>query len=431
MIITFLGLLLITIIGFLFLNLISDYLNTIEKVSLGYILSAGVFTFTLFILNILGVRFSQLNSWVLLITEFLLLLSLNIFYKKDLSFNVKIPKFNILSKISLGLLLLLFTISVISSLYWPVRRWDSITLYDFRAKSFHQTGYMDDAISRGHFFIYPLNTSLLHLFVYQNNFENPGIVHSLFFIFSMIFMYSHISRKTDQNYAFFWLPIIAMLSKFFEYSMITYTNLIYSVYIVVGILLLEIWRDSKDKSLLFLSLLSIGLSIWTRSLEPYWIIPLLLLVITLRLKILKYLLYPFITITFKLSWDLFIKIKQENFSRLLISNDNILIKLTGYFVPTTIFFYKYAINPYILIHLPFILLLFLNYKSVNVRNNLHLILFLLISNLMTFMGSYYFSITQPYWSETGHSLTRILSFTIPLEIYFISLVLHGSNKSVK
>lgn len=421
-------LLLITFFGYLFVNLIRKNLSISIKIALGYIIGIGLSTYISFLLNILGIPFSLLSTLSLLSISILILVLLHIVNKIPI-FN-KIPtKIFVtqgkMQKILYFLIIFLIISAFISSIYWPVKDWDSIVLYDFRAKVFNQTGFMLDGVNRGYFFNYPLLSSIAHAFVYQTGFNYPGIIHSLFFFSLSIIIFNYLKTETNKSWALLWTFITLISPALYGHAQMTYTNLIYSTYLISSLLFLDNWLKDKNNNNLAISSMLLGLSIWTRSAEPFWIIPILLVFLfsTGISKFKNTFLYLILFLGFKIPWNNF-----RNEYRIIdneTTNDHLINtifdvtnfeKISHNFLPVLEYFYTYIIK----LSLPAYIILAIITFSILINRTFvknHIILIILSIWLFlctSLLGIFTLSLYYEKWVKIGGSAQRMSIFIPPL-----------------
>ncbi len=164
----FLALCAVTLFGVLLVQIIQPKMGLLEQMAIGYLFGIGLFTFILFLLNLVRIPYAVVPASITLltlisITAITVQLTQRPNWVELLKSKIKsLPNLKNLTsaeKVPFILLLILILIALVISAYWPVKDWDSIVLYDFRAKTFVQTGYMDAGIKLGYFFGYPLLTS--------------------------------------------------------------------------------------------------------------------------------------------------------------------------------------------------------------------------------------------------------------------------------
>lgn len=170
-------------------------------------------------------------------------------------------------------IIITITAFVIGS-YLPLTAWDSIALYDFRAHAIMITHSLIDMTKSTYDMSYPLHISLLHSFVYILGGESAQGLHALFFGSLLAIVYERIRFWTNPRWAIIGTMLVATSSELFDHATFAYTNLPYTAYLIAGLLYL---LSSSRRELIIGSLL-IGLSSWTRSAEPFWLLAWLLLI---------------------------------------------------------------------------------------------------------------------------------------------------------
>lgn len=429
-------LVLIYLIGYLLINLIYNKASVIEKICLGYISSIGLLTFSSFILNLYQFPFSKETLFYQLLCSLIITITLNFLAKKQLHskifkrFTFKIPHLTKYEKIALLVTVALSSLAIISSLYWPVKDWDSIVLYDFRAKTFVATGHMDDGINRGYFFGYPLLTSIAHSYVYFVNFQQPGIIHSLFYVSFLGIVYSFLKKQTNKKWSIIWTTLIAMSPGLYGHAQMTYTNISYVVYLVSAFIYLHLWLKNKNISTLIISALLLGLSTWSRSTEPFWMILILISFIgsIFNKKLITWIIYPIIVYLIRIPW---LKFEEANLgmSRSHIANSKGYLELLfsnellTNILPVIIYFYKNVILQNIFLYLSFFLILYLQIKNFKNKGYFELIIFssyIFLSMSLIFLGILLFSLFFSEWQDIGGSAQRMSMFIPPLILLLIA-----------
>lgn len=257
--------------------------NFWERMSLGWLLSTSLLSYTYFLLYAYaGWRFTWLNTTVLFVGSVVGLSVLLVGVKKYSwqQFRVEIQNHvrrwrqlpqrqTVLILTSLVAVPVLFTF--ILNLHWPVMDWDALALYDFRAKVFTMSGGMEDGIPRGYFLHYPLYTSMLHMFSYLYGIQSARTWYSLFYVCSLAVFYELLQRHTSQKRALVGTLFLAISPRIFQHAQMTYTNLPHSMYVALGyIYLMEWWRQGKRVDLLVGAAL-VAASTWVRLTEPFWL----------------------------------------------------------------------------------------------------------------------------------------------------------------
>src|SRR5260221_4851896 len=133
------GMIAITLLGYLVIKLINFQMSLIEGLGLGYLIGIGIYTYSLFLLNLLGIPYSLIASNVALLSLLGMIITITYFLGKRSLFyqmlNTKFtfPHFTLAEWIMIILIVAPLLSSLITNLYWPVKDWDSLVLYDFRA----------------------------------------------------------------------------------------------------------------------------------------------------------------------------------------------------------------------------------------------------------------------------------------------------------
>lgn len=431
------------LIGYFLANLFIEK-NSLLKIGLSYPLGVGLFTFFWFLFNLTGISYSRKSSLFLLLLMYLVFFLLKKIFKKQVNFNSDMRSSQAFlkqeNKDARLLLLILGALVIfvfIANFYWPVKDWDSLVLYDFRAKLFTQSGGMKEAIEQGYFTAYPLLTSLSHALMYLWDSPTPLPVYSLFYLSLLLVFYAGlVSAEVKKNLALTFTLVLAISSRIFEHSMWAYTNLPYLTYFFIGILLAYFGIKEKRNLYIYLSAIFIGLSTWTRFAEPFWLVPAVLVVaIFIKEKIWSAIFfYPAIIYSFRIPWMQFVK----KISGLEVATES---ALTGVITNATdvtwdnlsgvvIYFNEYVIQRFLLLFIMFAFALFYALKTKNLFKieNLFFVFVIIFSIGGVFYGTWIFSQTQSYWEEIGDSVTRMSMFVIPLILFIIPVILSKKEK---
>lgn len=427
--------------GYLYFNLFNKDYSFFDKLGLGYITSLGLITFIYFLLNEnFDVKFTLQNSfYIIFSTIFLIILLTKIFkikiFENKFNFNYKFifsNKVANIENISKFCLMLICILAFVSSIYWPTKDWDSIVLYDFRAKSFAITGDVEDAMSRGYFFGYPLLTSIAQAMVYLTGFRYVGIIHSLFYISFVFIIYSYFRDDLNTKKSLFFTLIMATFPSLYNHAQMTYTNLAYMVYYISGIILITKWIKYQKLHFLFNAGILIGLSTWTRSTEPFWLtLQILVIVSTLFYKKwFAWILYTTNVLAIRFPWIWFEEM-HLGYNRSHLTNSGSYLQMLfssqalHNLIPVTLYFYNNVIKENIYAYLILGISCFLVIKNKIIIKNFSLTFIILITlmNLaLIYVGIFIFSLTYEDWINIGGSAQRMAMF-IPVLIVMSSLKL--------
>jgi hypothetical protein len=434
----FIGFFLIFLFGYKLSRILLPEAEKLEQVSLGYILGIGIFTFIWFLLNWAGIPYNLISGFVLLLSLNIILFAVDRVICKtkkrkpvvNLSY---FKKLNTIEKFLLGIVIFLCVSALVQDIYWPIRYWDSLVLYDFRAKVFAQTGFMQEAIARGYFFGYPLLTSLAHTWVYLLGGTNPSFLYALLYISLLISFFLNLKKlKIGRTTAIFLTAVVAVSPRLFDHTQWAYTNLPYSIYIILGSIYLYFGIKKKHFGAYVVSALLIGLSTWTRTAEPFWLSYVVMAVVSS--VFIKKWLWPFVYISLvgslMLPWRVFQVIHKEGsvnvVNQVVSTSYNVAQNLQGSILkPAFDFVMTNVVHPYLLY---FILLGVILLIKLLIKSKEWFFAILVIFDLaLTFAGTLIFVRYTPYWQDIPDSLSRMVMF-VPVLIIFLSAELLSEIK---
>jgi hypothetical protein len=431
----FAGFLLIISFGYQLSKILLPNKESLEHISLGYFLGIGVFTYIWFLLNWAGIPYNLISGFVIL-----LLLNLVLFIVYKLLFKTEKRKpaislsffegFDTIQKILLGVIIFLCISALIQTIYWPVRYWDSLVLYDFRARVFAQTGFMQEAISRGYFFGYPLLTSLAHTWVYLLGGSNPSFIYAILYISLLVNFFFNLNKlNIGKTSALFLTASVAISPRLFDHTQWADTNLPYSIFIILGSVYFYFGIKDKQFGSYVVSALLIGLGIWTRNTEPFWL-SYTVLAIFLAIIIRKWY-WPFVytglVAFFMMPWRIFqsiyggggdVNVVNQVVSTTSDITQNLQISVLE---PAFIFVMQNVVKMY---QIYFILLAFIVLAKVLRGSKKWIFTILIFFNLvLTYAGTIIFVKFQPTWQSIPDSLSRMVMFIPPMIIFLLAELL--------
>jgi len=444
--------------------------HILERISVGFLLGSGLFTVILFLMNWwFKIPFKLEYAALILLVLNTLVFAGNIIIKRlkgdrnlfKYNFNFK-EGFGKLSggeKVIVGVILFLFISSLIHNFYWPVKDWDALVLYDFRAKSFLATGFMADAISRGYFTAYPLYTSLFHTFLYLFNFSNPVFIYTLLYMCLVSLFYFVMLRITNNRLLSLFLALfISINATIYRHSLISYTNSPYTIFLGVGFayLIYSFFEKGIKTNMVYLGVLFISLGSWVRVSEPFWLlaVPFILLFLIYSKKIIHVLGLLFILYIPRFLWFKFLSdykvIGRSNDIGSLLSIKGVVLNFFSLNqIKIISYFYKNMISPYsillIIFLISFTLLAYYFFRKetakFKLKNSQPLFLFLpsilvflciaiMLLGIYIFMfifGDYAFKIVDSAERSTM-PLIPFLLFSIFVNIYYVfKFLTHKKN----
>jgi len=407
--------------------------NLWGNLGLSYLLGIGIFTFLMFLTNVAGIIFSLTNELLLLA---LIAIPL-VFYKKSQigKFSIEIvqsfkkSKMSSVEKIMLGVMAFAVISSFINTFYWPVYLWDSLVLYDFRGVIFAASGFMKEAFVDNYYTGYPLLTSLAHTIVYLSGGKYPQFLYSLFYLSLGLGFYGSLREFISRKLSLFFTAVLLITGPIFYHSLISYTNLPYTTFLCLGALYVYLWDKKKQIGYLILSALLVGLSTWTRSVEPFWLAVFLVifLVSIYRKRIWSVLTFSIFFFPIHEAWKVFQgSLRGTGASTVgeIVGYTKLLLALLDptRWIQVVGYLYKYVVIPWGAIFAAFILAA-ISLFLIKKQRKLFLIYFITVSLLgVLAAGTFAFSEGVANWFAIGDAAERLSMLFYPLFIFCIAMV---------
>jgi len=416
--------------------------NIAGRLGLSYLLGIGIFTLAMYITNLLGLKLTFLNN----ILVFSILSLPLIFFERRKYRNLwgeykkSIKSFHPgpVEKITLGAIIFFIISSFASTLYWPVYVWDALTLYDFRAHLFTQTGFISSVLSAlgdSFYFSYPLLTSLAHSIVYLSGGWNPQFIYSMFYLSLALVFYGLAREFVSQKISLVFTLILLTAPRMFEQSTISSTNFPYMAYFSLGVIYFYVWDKKNRPGYLILSAILTGLATWTRAVEPFWLGMFAIIVLVSIYR--KRLLDPVIFVVF------FLPIQQvwKNFQSTLGQGSSTVneVLTTVSFLPEIFRFENWAnVLNFIYLNIVrlwgplFILFVAASIMSLTTKEQRKSFLMVFITwGLLVFfvVGTFIFSIYVGWYGAISDSAARVSMIFYPLFVYTTALVFFQIEKN--
>lgn len=435
------SILLIFVLGYLIANLILRNSSVLERISLSYLLGSGIFSYAIFLANwklglVLNVYSVSYVAALLIVTT----LIIKFIYVKRIGklnrvrLDLLVNKLSNIDYILIILITVLVGSMLLNNIFWPVTSWDSLTLYDFRAKLIVETGEINSILIDSYYVSHPLFTTLLHLQNYLFGIQNSMYLYSLLYISFIVCFFIKLRRLAGKSITLFTILLFSVNSLIVYHSMYAYTNLPYAIYFSLGILYL--YETVNRKKLLIpnyiISALLIGISSWVRYTEPFWIIPLVVAVF-IAIKRKKYFIavtYGLLVYVFRYFWMTFLNSASFNINSVenkitnLSDVSNRLVTRINLNGASELFDYiaRYSVWNNAHLWLVFLISILLLYR-INAIVKPKIIFQLVVIYgllLMITLGSYIYYITGTYsnWIQLGDSINRISMIFVPLLAFF-------------
>jgi hypothetical protein len=302
---------------------------------------------------------------------------------------------------------------------------DSIALYDARAKfqfmgiSYRQMANIApyDQLHKGYYLTYPPMVSDVHYY-WEKYFPNipVGVTENIEAIFLVLIIIVGVSGLLGINMALLIAFVTIANPLVFSVTLVEYSNLLFMVYFVGGVLAIIKFLDKKYFWELGFGIIFLQASMWIRYSEPLWFLVVLALIIV-RKKYWKVLIPMFVAY---LSWKTFVGgnggwetgLKNLNFSlgiKVLIT----IIKSWSWFLGMMI------------------LTFFLNTKDKKLNIIfLFIKLVIIFSILMYVAGMYFLSLNYVWWEGVvKDSMLRSSVVLLPIVLIVYGLKLKESDEN--
>ena len=418
--------------------------NVAGRLGLSYLLGIGIFTLFEYTANLLGLKFTFGNNIIifLVLSLPLTLLQRNKYKIFWSEFKKSFKNFHpeLIEKITLGTIIFFIVSSFVNTLYWPVYVWDALTLYDFRAHVFIQTGFIKSALAglgSSFYYSYPLLTSLAHSTVYLSGGQYPQFLYSMFYLSLALVFYGFLREFISQKLSLIFTLILLTAPRMFEQSVISYTNLTYMTYFSLAIIYFYLWDRKRTAGYLILSALLTGLVTWTRALEPFWLATFgIIVVVSLyRKRFFDPILFAIFFFPIQQAWKVFQSYFGQGGSTIgeISSSASFLINIFDFERWRGVLSFLHG-NVVLLWGPLFVLFIVASVLSfINKEQRKSFLIIFITWGLLAFfvIGTYLFSIYLGWYGGVSDSAARVSMVFYPLFIFCIALVTRDSIKAEK
>jgi len=376
------ALLSLSIPGYLVNLLILGKKRNGEVVALSWLTGSVIFTLTLFVFNyFMNIKLNLLSSGLVFLG--LIFVALPFAYKK-----ISIDK-SIFKPSFFWILIPVF----ITSLFFPVVDWDAVTLFDFRGRILLDNGLIKDTLMMVPYTGYPMYTSLLHFWTYLTGLWTAMPIYPLFSLSLAMGVYLAAKRLFSQTVSICVALASLFAPKIFESSFIAYTNLPYTVFLVLGAIYIYLWvRERNWRDLIIGVILSVA-SFWVRSF-PFAIVNFALILLA----------FPFF----------------RKYSKVLAGLSAVAL-IGCYFIPTiypVADYIKWAVYGYYTPYWIIFMALFI-YNFVTNNKDWFWALLYVGYGLMLIIGTYHFyNINPGYYLGIPDAIRRMTMFVNPIVIFY-------------
>lgn len=269
-----LAIILCYLLGLSLLLLISRKYSLPELVGYSFLLGMATETVFLFVLDIVGIKYS--TGVLIGLNVFSIVAALGGNYKNLAAFQseFKMPAMGI-KQINLAALFIfafaayLFYAITVKCLFWPTAEHDAIGSFDKLGKIMAFEGKLKISLFdyglEGAGGIYP---PLFHgalAYVYIFGAETGKIVTTLFFLSLLTSFYGLMRNYIDSTMAMFSTFLLMITPELFSHAALTLDNLPTTAYAGAGAIATFIWLDKNDRKYFWLGAIFMALTIWVRS----------------------------------------------------------------------------------------------------------------------------------------------------------------------
>lgn len=403
-------------------------INSSEKLSTGFILSSGIYISLCFPLGLINNGYTPISFLLLSLAILCITFLLNYLFlkKQDSEQIIVLRNSKIVKTIAIISISILFS-SFITNIYWPVRDWDAITLYDFRAKLFAEEGKIPDILydmEPNYYLAYPFFTSLVHTNIYVLSNVSPVIYYTLITAAFCLSFYHILKRKSNPITAAIGTLFLISTYDIYAHSLISYTNLPYIIYVFLGLIYSY---DAKNNNRIYvLSSILVATSCWIRSDDPFWVISILLAFYFSYIykKPIILMIYILIILSWRLTWSFYkdsvltqfaasVFTEAPNYKEsinIFISNWwGRLFQVSSFLIDKVLWYY----NNY----LAFLVLSTILAIKAKLDNTYLSKLVIFSFLVILFGGTYFLSFMYSKWDQVGGSAQRMMMILIPFIIF--------------
>jgi len=449
-----LGIVIPVVFGFVISLLITPEVHISERLALSYALGFGFLTLAMFFLNVVGIKFSLVNTTLLILA----IIIVSLVYLKlcgrlhPSSLLTKAPfkkikrnlaSLSLFEKLILGLLVFFIFCNMAIALYWPVHWPDALTTYDFRAKLLAETKFIPDAASlpiafSWIVFEYPPMTSLVHAWLYLWGWVNPKVFYPLLLISLAILFYYSLREWSPRYHSFLFTLLLVTTGYIYTHATSAYANFPFAFYFGVGTIYLYRWMLTHKKGFLILGGTLLGLASWVRGESEIFFLGYLAILIFFSIRHRKFLaplLFALPYFAIQPLWSAY-RVHFLNFpsvsalpgiSGLLALSQELLNftrwrEVTGFIWENVIVYFRVLFSLLVLTTVLYV---------GEVRRHYLLLLILIFDIILFILGSFVYSLFFPgRWEYVGGSSRRLFVICLPIIWYFIASITtkHGFSE---
>lgn len=281
MIMLTLGIILVSLLGFLSINYISARFSWTEQLGLAFPVGIGLQTIFMLVSNLFGFALSAMGVLSSCLLGCGILGGLLYLRRRKWLSEYHFPEFDFSGSNFVWMLFMVLIVyfeymNFVKCMYFPTFDRDSLVGFDtigyvaarehtFRHLSLFNPQYMPQINDAGSYITYAPMVQLSYAFVYLLGAESSKIIPALMYLSLLVAFYGSMKRvvgKTAAATATFFMMITPEMISF---SSLSATNIIHAVTASLGVIYVAIYFKQREKRDLYLGSLLLGLNIWTRT----------------------------------------------------------------------------------------------------------------------------------------------------------------------
>lgn len=316
-----LALVLCYLLGVSVLLLISRKYSLAELAGYSFLIGIGIETFFLFLLDVIGIRYSQgvligLNVAAILAingANFRSLIQLKNEWKAP---DISLKNINLVAVFLFCIIAYLFYAITVKNLFWPATEHDTIGSFDKLGRIMAIEGKLKislfDYNLEGAGGVYPplYHGALAYVYIFGG--ITAKIITTLFFLSLLTTFYSLVNSYTGSTAAAFFTLALMVTPELFSHAALGLGNLPTTAYVSSAALATFAWIDKRNRKFFWLGAVLMAFVIWIRSDTVVFIAAALLLIVIDFLRIKNWkdaLVYAVVAVSPFVIWNLYLKLK--------------------------------------------------------------------------------------------------------------------------
>lgn len=280
------GLALCYLLGLAVLLTISRKYSLAELAGYSFLLGIGIETVFLFLLDVVGIRYSQGILIGLNVASIAALWGLGFFprhlhpslathkwnefkFEPDPRNFLQLKNINIPALLIGGIMAYLFYCVTVKCLFWPPLERDSMGSFDKLARVMAIEGKLKISLFQynleGAGGVYPPLFHASMAYVYIFGAELPKIITTLFFLSTLLVFFDVVRKYAGATASAFFTFVLMLTPEYFAHAALALGNLPTTAYACAGSLCTIAWLDKREEKFFWLGAILTGFVVWVRS----------------------------------------------------------------------------------------------------------------------------------------------------------------------